>query len=560
MILIGSMLTAQAQVTGFNLEWNFCDANGGNQVFHQQACEGDYLYLINKSRKGVFSIGMNGTPIVNGDVTYGEYHFWVGSTQIKVIPANQWQYGDTVSVLANFQVLSTGINCEVRYVKPSSNGGIPGAAYGSFIGWNYEDGRLDVFPAMNVTASQDVIICQGDQVTLSATGANTYQWDNGAGSGSSVSVSPSQTTTYTVTGYNNIGCSASDQVTVTVIQPQINIPDQTMCNGVGSQICPTGFGPSTWWYKDEGLQLTYLSNGPCFTPTSPGNYYVAAYIQSTAGHFCYTSGTFTVTELAGHLNAAFDIETIHKGSYYSIRATALQSAFPAISQNPHFWWQVEDLTNGCVGQNYQEWWGSTYGNANGFLNDFPEYDPVTCIKNTSYIHGHFLYGHTYKISRAVWSDCDDWCTATATVSLDMNPYGCAPRPTTEGVLDQEISGSRAEDAESRRIELLDQLWEKHGTPPGEEPQKRLETEKLQEEENKMVVYPNPTTGIFNIDFKGNSGTESKVDVMDASGRIVWQSNSVKNAMQVDLTKESSGLYMIRWFNGESTTETKVIVE
>jgi len=63
-------------------------------------------------------------------------------------------------------------------------------------------------------------ICQGDQTTLTATGAVNYSWSPTTGlsssTGSSVLASPSATTTYTVTGTNANGTSNTAQITVTV--------------------------------------------------------------------------------------------------------------------------------------------------------------------------------------------------------------------------------------------------------------------------------------------------------------------------------------------------------
>jgi uncharacterized repeat protein (TIGR03803 family) len=67
-------------------------------------------------------------------------------------------------------------------------------------------------------------ICLGETVNLTASGASTYSWNNGAGTGSSVSVSPSLTTTYTVTGTDAFGCQGVNLVTITVKpQPDISV-------------------------------------------------------------------------------------------------------------------------------------------------------------------------------------------------------------------------------------------------------------------------------------------------------------------------------------------------
>ncbi|MBK8474067.1 MAG: hypothetical protein IPL33_18885 [Sphingobacteriales bacterium] len=65
-------------------------------------------------------------------------------------------------------------------------------------------------------AGIDQSICQGDNVTLTASGGTNYQWSDGAGNTASISINPVATTTYTVTVSDAAACSATDDVTVIV--------------------------------------------------------------------------------------------------------------------------------------------------------------------------------------------------------------------------------------------------------------------------------------------------------------------------------------------------------
>ncbi|MBK8564662.1 MAG: hypothetical protein IPN76_15340 [Saprospiraceae bacterium] len=67
-----------------------------------------------------------------------------------------------------------------------------------------------------VSAGPDVSICKGLSTTLTASGGAAYNWSNGLGLGATKTVSPTSTTTYTVTVTAIGGCTATDQVTVTV--------------------------------------------------------------------------------------------------------------------------------------------------------------------------------------------------------------------------------------------------------------------------------------------------------------------------------------------------------
>ena len=80
-----------------------------------------------------------------------------------------------------------------------------------------DNGINNGYPIMSYMAGVDpvaVSICQGETVTLTAFGYDSYLWDNGATS-ESITVSPTTTTTYSVTGTLN-GVSATHTSTVTV--------------------------------------------------------------------------------------------------------------------------------------------------------------------------------------------------------------------------------------------------------------------------------------------------------------------------------------------------------
>lgn len=122
---------------------------------------------------------------------------------------------------------------------------------------------ITVNPAPNVTiTASQTQICPGQQVTLTASGANTYSWNQGLGNNNPVQVTPASTTTYSVTGTDNNNCTGSASVTVTVTN-EINVQiDTTICPGqsivIGGQVYTT---PGT--YKD-----TTMSVGGCDSITT----------------------------------------------------------------------------------------------------------------------------------------------------------------------------------------------------------------------------------------------------------------------------------------------------
>lgn len=91
--------------------------------------------------------------------------------------------------------------------------------------------RLDRTDYLYVTAptaislnSEDRIICRGEALTLSASGASRYEWSPLAGldrgTGATVVARPLSTTTYTLTATDRQGCVAERKITLDVVSPQ----------------------------------------------------------------------------------------------------------------------------------------------------------------------------------------------------------------------------------------------------------------------------------------------------------------------------------------------------
>lgn len=96
--------------------------------------------------------------------------------------------------------------------------------------------------------AQDVSICLGGTATITATGAATYNWDNGLGAGQSHNVTPAVNTVYTVTGTDANGCVNTDIMTVSVLA---NAPisagaDVTICAGDAVTLTATGGATYNW--------------------------------------------------------------------------------------------------------------------------------------------------------------------------------------------------------------------------------------------------------------------------------------------------------------------------
>ncbi len=108
---------------------------------------------------------------------------------------------------------------------------------------------VNVHPVPVAQAGPDVAICAGSTVNLIASGGSgqaTYTWSTGQ-MGNTISFEPVVTATYVVT-VTDLGCTASDDVEVIVLDPPVVSagPDQSICSGTALTLNGTGVGQYLW--------------------------------------------------------------------------------------------------------------------------------------------------------------------------------------------------------------------------------------------------------------------------------------------------------------------------
>jgi uncharacterized repeat protein (TIGR01451 family) len=158
-----------------------------------------------------------------------------------------------------------------------------------------------VHPNAIADAGADQDICSGSSATLTASGGNSYLWNDPAASTSAtITVSPTVTTTYIVTVTDNNSCSSTDDVTVTVtdVNAGIILPPSN-CSDLPSIYEATATpGASYLWdfaggstsdgnYEDVIEEVTWPSY---FQDTT-----VTVTLTVTTSNGCVSTATETVT-------------------------------------------------------------------------------------------------------------------------------------------------------------------------------------------------------------------------------------------------------------------------
>ncbi|MDI6832289.1 MAG: FISUMP domain-containing protein [Bacteroidales bacterium] len=155
----------------------------------------------------------------------------------------------------------------------------------------YIDGQwqsiwCDSCASLNVTVSASPsTICSGSSSTLSASGADSYEWSTGATT-NSIIVTPSASTTYTVTGTTS-GCSTTATVNVIVnTSPSVTVSasPSTICSGSSSTLTATGADSYEW-------STGATTNSITVTPSVSTTYTVTG---TTSGCSATTTANVTV--------------------------------------------------------------------------------------------------------------------------------------------------------------------------------------------------------------------------------------------------------------------------
>ncbi|MDB2697575.1 PKD domain-containing protein [Crocinitomicaceae bacterium] len=210
-----------------------------------------------------------------------------------------------------------------------------------------------VNPIPNVFAGNDVTVCLGDDVTLTASGAQSYTWDNGVTNG--VPFIPTQTQTYTVIGTSQFGCEGTDNVLVTIeTVDQVNFTGDNLegCVPVTTNFTNTApiAGSTCTWFISNGTTLTGCDN-VAYTFTNPGCYDVTLEVTSANG----CTNSFTQTDY--------------------VCVEPYPTAYFTFSPNQPTSINTEvEFTNGSIGANQYQWFFGDGASSNAVnpSNTYPE--------------------------------------------------------------------------------------------------------------------------------------------------------------------------------------------
>lgn len=190
---------------------------------------------ITASNSGLTCVGQTATITASGGTTYN------------------WSNGQTVS---SFTVIPVSQG-NITYNVAGSNGACNG--YASTILMAYPN------PTLSLVANP-TIVCLGKTVTISASGATSYTWNN-SWTSSNFLATPSVNTTYTLIGKTN-GCSSTATITVPVQPPPVvSAFSSASVVCIGSAVSFSATGANTYTWNNGPATATFSLNAPGGTNT-----------------------------------------------------------------------------------------------------------------------------------------------------------------------------------------------------------------------------------------------------------------------------------------------------
>ena len=79
----------------------------------------------------------------------------------------------------------------------------------------------------------------------------------------------------------------------------------------------------------------------------------------------------------------------------------------------------------------------------------------------------------------------------------------------------------------------------------------------------LNIYPNPSSGIFNISFISEKLNSFRITITDTYGKVIFNDKSIdfigEYTRRIDLSKYSKGIYMIRVRTNNKLVDERIIL-
>jgi hypothetical protein len=365
---------------------------------------------------------------------------------------------------------------------------------------------VTVTPNPTITVNSGAI-CSGKSFTITPSGANTYTITGGT-----ATVSPLVNSSYTVTGTGIGGCAATNTVVSSVTvnaNPTITVASGTACSGANYTIVPSG-----------GISYTYSGGSSLVTPTVNTSYTVtganAANCTNTAVATITVIST-PITVNSGSICAGGSFTIVPSGAttytYSSGSAVVTPTATSAYTV-------TGTGTNACV------------GNAISNVTVTPLPTVLVASSPTLICAGQAATLTASGATSYVWNT-----TSTLTAIV------VSPTVTTNYTVTGNSNGCSKTATVSQNVSPCTGINSFVSTT------------------SEINIFPNPSTGVLNIDLKSVSSENINIQIVNSIGAVVLSSSAKSNETKtVSIQNLANGIYFVKVLEGNSVISIQKVVK
>ena len=359
--------------------------------------------------------------VVNNDDCVAEKSIaitWIGNPELHIERPNKVCEGATANIIVSganswsWDHTSKTVSTLNEVINTSTVFTVHGTTNGCTTDSTFTIGTYDM-PTISITADKPIQnkqaeICYKESITLTATGAETYVWENMAdGDNATITKSPSNDITYIVEGTDRNGCKNKESIKVIVNSlPEFTVPAITkVCENLTTTIKASkqslsynwgdGYGTKNYKYTTpavtEDVTYTVTAKNSKGCVSDPVSYQLVKkhnpdLVISGENKICYnTSTTLSVSDNADQFSS-YQTTYVWENSNSNIGST-----FTTKEITKKTTISVKGTKEGCTST--KTWEIDTFNLPNILINNGDEY-AITCSNNSVTLEAS--NGESYK--------------------------------------------------------------------------------------------------------------------------------------------------------------------